>query len=140
MKMKNSFAIACTEVLDVLKYLPQNEYERIPKDEIEFLESQKDSSFNVQGINLSKEANALIIILWEKYFASQNEKERLYNILKQNYQKEEKIKKELYNYDNLFKEKKKESTELIEVENKKWYERILDFLKEIRLKFKKYMY
>lgn len=138
--MKNSFAIACTEVLDVLKYLPQNEYERIPKDEIEFLESQKDSSFNVQGINLSKEANALIIILWEKYFASQNEKERLYNILKQNYQKEEKIKKELYNYDNLFKEKKKESTELIEVENKKWYERILDFLKEIRLKFKKYMY
>ena len=138
--MKNSFAIACTEVLDVLKYLPQKEYERIPKDEIEFLESQKDSSFNVQGINLSKEANALIIILWEKYFASQNEKERLYNILKQNYQKEEKIKKELYNYDNLFKEKKKESTELIEVENKKWYERILDFLKEIRLKFKKYMY
>ena len=138
--MKNSFAIACTEVLDVLKYLPQNEYERIPKDEIEFLESQKDSSFNVQGINLSKEANALIIILWEKYFASQNEKERLYNILKQNYQKEEKIKKELYNYDNLLKEKKKESTELIEVENKKWYERILDFLKEIRLKFKKYMY
>lgn len=138
--MKNSFAIACTEVLDVLKYLPQNEYERIPKDEIEFLESQKESSFNVQGINLSKEANALIIILWEKYFASQNEKERLYNILKQNYQKEEKIKKELYNYDNLFKEKKKESTELIEVENKKWYERILDFLKEIRLKFKKYMY
>ena len=138
--MKNSFAIACTEVLDVLKYLPQNEYERIPKDEIEFLESQKDSSFNVQGINLSKEANALIIILWEKYFASQNEKERLYNILKQNYQKEEKIKKELYNYDNLFKEKKKESTELIEVENKKWYERILDFLKEIRLKFKKNMY
>ena len=138
--MKNIFDIACTEVLDVLKYLPQNEYERIPKDEIEFLESQKDSSFNVQGINLSKEANALIIILWEKYFASQNEKERLYNILKQNYQKEEKIKKELYNYDNLFKEKKKESTELIEVENKKWYERILDFLKEIRLKFKKYMY
>lgn len=135
--MKNSFAIACTEVLDVLKHLPQNEYERIPKDEIEFLESQKDSSFNVQGINLSKEANALIIILWEKYFASQNEKERLYNILKQNYQKEEKRKKELYNYDNLFKEKEKESTELVEVKNKKWYERILDFFKKNRLKFKK---
>ena len=129
--MKNSFAIACTEVLEVLKYLPQNEYEKIPKEEIELLESQKDSSFKVQGMNISKEANAIIIILWEKYFASQNEKEKLYNILKQNYKIEDTRKKEKYNYDNLFKEKKKESTALIEVKKEKWYEKIRDFFKKI---------
>ena len=129
--MKNSFAIACTEVLEVLKYLPQNEYEKISKEEIELLESQKDSSFKVQGMNISKEANAIIIILWEKYFASQNEKEKLYNILKQNYKIEDTRKKEKYNYDNLFKEKKKESTALIEVKKEKWYEKIRDFFKKI---------
>ncbi len=129
--MKNSFAIACTEVLEVLKYLPQNEYEKIPKEEIELLENQKDSSFKVQGMNISKEANAIIIILWEKYFASQNEKEKLYNTLKQNYKIEDARKKEKYNYDNLFKEKKKESTAVIEVKKEKWYEKIRDFFKKI---------
>ena len=43
--MENSFARACTEVLEVLKYLPRDEYEKIPQYEIELLENQKDSSY-----------------------------------------------------------------------------------------------
>lgn len=109
--MNNSFAIACTQALEILKYLPQDEYEKIPQDEIEFLESQKDSTYKfeidkniqLQEMNISKEANAIIVILWKKYFASQDEKKKLYNILKQNYQIEEERKKEQYSYDNLFK-------------------------------------
>lgn len=32
--MENSFARACTEVLEVLKYMPRDEYEKIPQYEI----------------------------------------------------------------------------------------------------------
>lgn len=107
--MENSFAKACTEVLEILKCLPQDEYEKIPEYEIELLESQTDQSykFNIdkslqlQEINISKRANAIIVILWEKYFASHNEKEKLYFILQQNYQREEERKKEQYNYNNI---------------------------------------
>lgn len=143
--MENSFAMACTEVLEILKCLPQDEYEKIPEYEIELLESQKDQSykFNIdkslqlQEINISKRANAIIVILWEKYFASQNEKEKLYSILQQNYQREEERKKEQYDYNNIFKEKKKENTSLIPVREENWYEKVYKFCKKIMNKLKR---
>lgn len=142
--MESSFAMACTEVLEILKCLPQDEYEKIPEYEIELLESQKDQSykFNIdkslqlQEINISKRANAIIVILWEKYFASQNEKEKLYSILKQNYQREEERKKEQYDYNNIFREKKKENTSLIPVREEKWYEKVYKFCKKIMNKLR----
>lgn len=140
--MENSFAMACTEVLEILKCLPQDEYEKIPEYEIELLESQKDQSYKfsidkslqLQEISISKRANAIIVILWEKYFASQNEKEKLYSILKQNYQIEEERKKG--QYDNIFKEKKKENTSLMSVREEKWYEKVYKFCKKIMNKLK----
>lgn len=143
--MENSFSKACTEVLEILKYLPQDEYEKIPECEIELLERQKaqaykfniDKSLQLQEINISKRANAIIVILWEKYFASQNEKEKLYSILRQNYQREEERKKEQYDYNNIFKERKKENTFLIPIEEEKWYEKVYKFCKKIMNKFTK---
>ena len=140
--MENSFAMACTEVLEILKCLPQDEYEKIPEYEIELLESQKDQSYKfsidkslqLQEISISKRANAIIVILWEKYFASQNEKVKLYSILKQNYQIEEERKKG--QYDNIFKEKKKENTSLMSVREEKWYEKVYKFCKKIMNKLK----
>ncbi|MFR2570427.1 MAG: hypothetical protein ACLS90_01740 [Clostridia bacterium] len=88
--MENSFARACTEVLEVLKYLPRDEYEKIPQYEIELLENQKDSSYEFaldseeKYKKISKKANTIIIILWEKYFTNLNQKNKLYEILKQN--------------------------------------------------------
>ena len=143
--MEISFAKACTEVLEVIKYLPQDEYEKIPKYEIELLESKKDQSykFNIdktlqlQEMNISKRANAMIVILWEKYFASQNEKEKLYAILKQNYQRKEERKREQYDdYNNIFKEEKKENTLLVPVKEEKWYEKVYKFFKKIIDKFR----
>lgn len=137
--MEDNFAKACTEVLEILKFLPQDEYEKIPKHEIELLESQKDQfykfnidkSLQLQEINISPKANTIIVILWEKYFASHNEKEKLYFILQQNYQRKEERKKEQYNYNNIFKKKKKENTSLIPVREEKWYEKVYKFCKKI---------
>ena len=127
------------------KMFATRQYEKIPEYEIELLESQKDQSYKfsidkslqLQEINISKRANAIIVILWEKYFASQNEKEKLYSILQQNYQREEERKKEQYDYNNIFKEKKRENTSLIPIREEKWYEKVYKFCKKIMNKLKR---
>lgn len=135
--MENTFEMACTEVLEVLKFLPKDEYKKIPKSEIEFLESKKDINYefkidelhSLEQINISKRANAIIIVLWEKYFASENQKQKLHVILRENYNKEEERKKEQYSYENLF--KKDSNTYLVSIKKEKWYERIYGFFKKI---------
>ena len=37
----NEFSIACTEVLEVLKYISKSDYEKIPKNVIDMLEKNK---------------------------------------------------------------------------------------------------
>lgn len=49
----------------------------------------------------------VMIVLWEKYFASENQKHKLYVILRENYNREEERKKE------------------------KWYERVYGFIRKI---------
>lgn len=136
--MERTFEMACIEVLEVLKYLPKDEYERIPKREIEFLESKKDTNYSfkidklqsLEQMNISRRANAIMIVLWEKYFASENQKQKLHVILRENYNKEER-KKEQYSYENLFKKSKKDDNiYLIPIKEEKWYERIYKFVKK----------
>ena len=138
--MESTFEMACTEVLEVLKYLPQDEYKKIPKSEIVFLESKKDINYKfkinklltLEQMNISRRANAIIIVLWEKYFASENQKQKLHVILRENYNKEEERKKERYSYENLFKESKKDDNMyLIPIREEKWYERVYGFIRKI---------
>lgn len=141
--MNESFSVACTQVLEILKYLPQDEYQKIPKYEIEFLQSKKDEQYKfdidkslpLQQMNISKRANAIFVILWEKYFAKTNQKEKLYAILKQNYQKEEENKKKKYSNEELFKKVKKNDVSLIPVEKDKWFKKIYKFFTNIINRF-----
>lgn len=137
--MESTFEKACTEVLEVLKYLPQDEYKKIPKSKIEFLESRKDINYEfkidklipLEQMNISRKANAIIVVLWEKYFASENQKQKLLVILRENWIKEER-KKEQYSYENLFKEPKKDKNiYLIPIREEKWYEKVYGFIKKI---------
>lgn len=137
--MVTTFEMACTEVLEVLKILPEEEYNKIPLNEINNLESKKDKNYKfsidksvpLDKINISKKAYAIILVLWEKYFASNNQKQKLYDILKDNYQKEE-LKKAQYSYNNLFPKKEKlEVTSMVPVKKEKWYKKIYEFLRKI---------
>ena len=137
--MESTFEKACTEVLEVLKYLPQDEYKKIPKSEIEFLECKKDINYeykinkllSLEQMNISRRANAIIIVLWEKYFASEDQKQKLHVILRENYNKEEERKKEQYSYENLFKKSKKDDKiYLIPIREERWYERVFALIRK----------
>ena len=111
--MNTTYAMAYTELLELLKYLPKEEYDRIPKEKIEFYEKNKDNNYKfvfnpakpLQEQNISRKTNSIIVMLFRDYFASEVQKEKLKTILKQNDEKIQKEASEKYNPDNLFKKR-----------------------------------
>ena len=109
---KSKYAAAYTEVLELLKYLPYEEYSKIPKEEISFFEENSDKTYNFK-INtqlkleeqaISLEANAIIIQIFKEYFATEKQKEILNSLLLQNQNKKEQEKSMEYN--DIFKNKR----------------------------------
>lgn len=109
--IKEKYTRAYTEVLEMLKYLPYEELNRIPKEKIDFFERNKDKSykFNISldkplaEQNISIEANSVIITLFRDYFATDTQKEKLKNILEQNEMKYQEELRKKYSPDNIFK-------------------------------------
>ena len=145
--MINTYAKAYTEVLEILKYFSEEEYSKIPQEKIEFYKNNMDKNYNY-NINpnidlskqyISKEANAILITLFRDYFATESQKKTLNNLLNQNQNKLENIRREKYNSNNIFsknyrnidiedKENKQELA-LIEMNDMKWYKKIWKFIK-----------
>ena len=140
------FKNACTEVLEILKYIRNEDIKRIPKEEIENLEhnANKDYIFTydinktIKEQNVSKMANGIIAIFFTDYIATSKQKE----IIKKRQRKYEEVvdnkKKELYNPDNIFGNRNKaqnETTEIVNmpvvIEKKSIFREIMDFLKGI---------
>lgn len=144
--IKLEYGIAYKEVLEILKYIPIEDYNKIPKDKIELFETNanKDYIFNydpnktLNEQNVSKIAKGIIAILFRDYWATETQRQKIINM--QNYERrkleEEKLKK--YNPDNLFKDSSTENISetikekaLIETKKEKFHEKILKLLKKI---------
>ena len=140
------YANAYSEVLEILKYISKEDYEKIPNSKIELFETNHNKEYifkynpnkTLDEQNVSKIAKAIIAILFRDYWATELQKEKI--ITKQNYdrmQLEEK-KKERYNSDNIFKNNKKkiildateqeQKLDLIEINNIKWYKKVWKFI------------
>lgn len=140
------YANAYSEVLEILKYISKEDYEKIPNSKIELFESNHNEDYifkynpnkTLDEQNVSKTAKAIIAILFRDYWATEIQKEKIIN--KQNYDrmKLEEEKKRRYNLDNLFKNNEKkiimnnteeeEELALIETNDIKWYEKVWRFL------------
>lgn len=145
--MDKTYAKAYTEVLEIIKHLPENEYEKIPKTEIQFYESNCDKNYKymydetltVEQQKISKEANTVIISIYMNYFANENQKWIIEEILKKNSTEEEKLKSEKYDVNSIFKQKSNENTNSssenlpIEIDTKKenFIKKIINKIKNI---------
>lgn len=136
------YKIAYSEVLEILKHISKEEFNKIPADIVEMFKANcsnenefvYDPSRSLQEQNVSEIARTIIAILFRDYWATEVQKERI--LAKQNFDRE-KIKQEIYNPDNLFKnrqtiaeEKVKEQQLIIYKESigKRIFYRILTFL------------
>lgn len=136
------YANAYSEVLEILKYIPIEDYDKIPKNRINLFRAyaNKDYAFcynttkTLDEQNVSKIAKAIIAILFRDYWATEIQKEKI--IAKQNYDRMQIIeeKKENYNYDNNFKNNneknivdttcQEQKVDLIEINKIKWYKKV----------------
>ena len=73
--VNNIYARAYTEVLEILKHFPDEEYKKIPIEKINFYKSHMDKNYkftinpemDLANQNISKEANAIIVTLFRDY-------------------------------------------------------------------------
>lgn len=152
--INTEYAIAYREVLEILKYIPVEDYNKIPKTKIELFEANANDSYNfsynpdktLEEQEVSKIAKGIIAILFRDYWSTDTQKEKI--ISKQNYDrmKLEEEKRATYNLGKIFNneqndfniqivEKEKEKLELIEYKESKWYQKIFEkILKVFRKK------
>lgn len=107
------YANAYIEVLEILKYFPVEDYNKIPKNKIELFETNANNDYvfkynpnkPLDKQNISKITKGIIAILFRDYWATESQREKI--ISKQNYirMEIEKEKQEKYNPNDIFKEK-----------------------------------
>ena len=115
--MEKKYARAYTEVLEILKHIPEDELERIPKAELQYYEDNCDKSYKYeynQNITvdkqiISREANTVIVAIYMNYFANEKQKGIIEKILKQNSIEAEKSKAEKYDIDKIFEKNKEQN-------------------------------
>ena len=109
--MKNSnYTKAYKEVLEIIKYFPEEEYNKIPTEKIEFYKNIMDNEYeftinpaiDLSEQNISKESNAIIVALYQDYFSTEEQRQKIREILELNEKKVEQEKREKYNPNNLF--------------------------------------
>ena len=106
--MDKKYAKAYTEVIEILKHIPKEEYNKIPETEIQFYENNCDKNYKyvydenktIKEQPISREANAVIISIYMNYFANEKQKGIINEILKQNSINAENEKKKKYDINN----------------------------------------
>lgn len=123
-----TYSMAYTEVLEIFRHLPISDLKKIPLEEIKFLNKNSDKNYKykidpnipIEEQKVSKKANALLILYFKKYFATDLQNKKIDIILKNNQiyienEKKERIKKEnLFEKDNKKDEEKEETMAIIE--------------------------
>ena len=109
------YANAYSEVLEILKNISKEDYEKVPSEKIDLFEKNANKNYNFQydtnltldEQNVSKRAKAIIAILFRDYWATPEQREKI--LAKQNYDgiQIEKNKQKQYNVDNIFKNKER---------------------------------
>ncbi len=144
----DNYAKAYKEVLEILKYVPEHEVIKIPKEVLEVFQQNQDKSYDFKiDINkefeeqtLLKETEAILANLYRDYWATSEQKQEI--ISKENKEKVqiEYQKRERYNPDDIFKDRKaiNNTSEILRNQNlpdmiqkENFFERIKRYLKKI---------
>lgn len=139
--MNNTYSLSYVEVLEILKHIPKEDYEKIPKEKIEFYENNKDKNYvyiyNPVNPKISRKTDAILINLYKNYIAKDDEKEKINHILKLNEIKNEQEKQENFDLNNIFDNKKSEiknnNVDTLPVEKKREtrFKKFINIIKKI---------
>ena len=108
------YSEAAVEVLDILNHTAREDVELIPQSFIKFLTDISSKSYKVQfnheqpvnGMNLRKQTRELLGYIYITWWCNKEEREKYKNLIHEGNIKKEEI-RELYDANDLFKNKKK---------------------------------
>ena len=141
------YAKAYTEVLEIIKYFPVDEFNKIPEEKIDFYKNNMDKNYffkinpeiDLSNQNISPEANAIIVSLFRDYYATEEQKNKIEEILELNQAKEEYLKKELYNPDDIFKKLDNNNNNIDTIATNKNNTTLIEYNETLFIKFKKFI-
>ena len=142
--MEENYHKAYKEVIEILKYVPQESVNKIPKRMLETFEKKmdKDYVFNVdinksfEEQNLLEETKDIFAVIFRDYWATPYQSERIKAKEKYDRQKIEEEKANKYNPDDIFKNKEKdnvvENNNLpVEMKKENFFKKFISFIKKI---------
>ena len=144
MEVTKEYAIAYVEVLEILKYLKKEQFDKIPKERIEIYEKYKDSEYKFSydknrpiKEQITQKTKAVLSNLFVRFISNDKDKVRIFQLDKEKIFEEEK-KKTWDNLNSLFERKDKfvhDKTEdeqyLIEVKTENLFVKIFKNIKSI---------
>lgn len=127
------------ELDEILKYLSQEDLAKIPEEIRKAIKEKKDMQYNweydeskeLKDQNINRKTIAMLSYLNMEYLLNKEQKRFLEELHMANENKNEKEKAKKYGINNIFNNNIKEEVALQEVKEKKWYEKLLSFLKKI---------
>ena len=114
--------MAYSEVLEILKYLPEEERRKIPEKEIAYLKENCDPAYEfsfhaekpLKDQGISRKASAIMVMYFKKYFAEEKQKQKLDEILLKNQQIKEEAARKTYNPDEIFSSRSRNREQTVE--------------------------
>jgi len=138
------YANAYSEVLEILKYISKEQYNKIPNELIKVYEENYNKNYYfkynpekaLEEQKVLKITRIIIAILFRDYWATDEQKEKIIANQNINRNKLENIKRENYNVKDVFNKNQMQNTEIIKQslilkKQEKWYLRIYLFLKNL---------
>ena len=136
------YRLAYTEVVEILKYVPDEDAQKIPKEKLDFYKTNMDNEYNYK-LDMTKEfeeqemsdiTKAILANIFRDYWATPYQKERIEAKEKYDLEKLEDEKREKYNPNNIFKNKQEqtvvENTNLpIEIKKETFFKKLIIFIK-----------
>ena len=144
--INSKYAKAYTEVLEIISYFTEEEYAKIPVEKIEFYKNNMDKDYiftinpeiDLFEQNVSSEANAIIVNLFIDYYATEEQKLKIKEILDLNQKKEEQEKRNKYNPDEIFKKINKNIN--MEIPENNANTALMEYKESIFEKFKNFIF
>lgn len=137
------YANAYSEVLEILKYISKEQYNKIPNELIKVYEENSNKNYyfkynpekTLEEQKILKITKIIIAILFRDYWATDEQKEKIIANQNSNRKKLENIKRENYNVNDVFNKNQMQNTEIIKQslilkKKEKWYLRIYLFFKK----------
>ena len=136
------YAMAYTEVIEILKYVPDEDVQKIPEEKLIFYKNNLDNEYSYR-LDMTKEfeeqemseiTKAILANIFRDYWATPYQKERIEAKEKYDLEKLEEEKREKYNPDNIFKKPKEETvvenTNLpVEIKKETFFKKLISFIK-----------